>query len=117
MTRALGKGTVNLTVNVRRGVRRALGRAAFGLDVSMGEFCRRLFCAGVRFVVLVRTARAAEAADQAALTRLRSAQLPNSPGGLMITVEEARAIEQQIRVSAVADAQIASTTFRQLETA
>ena len=92
-------------------MRSALGRAAFRLDISMGEFCRRLFCAGVRFVAVVRTARIAHAADQAALANLRSAQQPTSPGGVMITLEEARGIAAHIELSAQADARIASSVL------
>jgi hypothetical protein len=106
-TKALGRGTVNLSINVRCAVHGALGRAAFRLDVSMGEFCRRLFVAGARFVDFVQTAREAQQADQRALASLRSAQLPNSRGGVMITPEEAAEIEHEIAASARADGQLA----------
>lgn len=110
-TKAIGRGTVNLSINVRKRVRTALGRTAFRLNVSTGEFCRRLFVCGARFVTLVRTAGQALEADRRALDSLRAARSPSSPGGVTITAAEANQIEADIRASAEADARIASGEF------
>lgn len=110
-TRAIGRGTCNLSINVRKTVRLALGRAAFRLDVSTGEFCRRLFVWGSQFVVIVRSARTAVAADQRALDHLRAARAPESPGGVVITAEEAEVIERDIRTSLSEDQRIAACQF------
>lgn len=48
-THALGAGTVNLCVNVRKPVHRLLGRMAFCADVSMGALVRGIL-AGVETI-------------------------------------------------------------------
>lgn len=78
-THALGAGTVNLCVNVRKPVHRTLGRLAFRADVSMGAFVRWLLLrAGVT-------------------TAVERAVADDSPGGPTITREEAEAIANEAK--------------------
>jgi hypothetical protein len=79
-THALGRGTCNLCVNVRKPLHRTLGRLAFQRgDKSTGAFIRRLFAlAGVTTVV-------------------ERAVAEDSPGGSMITRGEADLIAAQAK--------------------
>jgi hypothetical protein len=72
-TNRLGAGTVNLCVNVRQPVHRALGRMAFAVDVSMGELVRRILArARILWRARARAKLAAEE-DRMALLLLRRA--------------------------------------------
>ena len=106
-THPIGPGTCNLSVNVRKSFRLALGRVAFAADVSMGELVRRM----IRVPIQLR--RAGAAADRAfdldaqAIARLRQAQQPDSEGGTTITPHEAQEVETLIARSGLADRRIA----------
>lgn len=56
-THALGAGTVNLCVNVRRPLHRMLGRMALARDVSMGALVRAIIMSASEIVAQVRQNR------------------------------------------------------------
>ena len=49
MPNPLGKGTVNVSVNLLKQERLILGRLALADDRSLGEYVRRLILTGLRF--------------------------------------------------------------------
>lgn len=70
-THPIGAGTCNLSVNVRLGVRAALGRFACVLDVSTGELCRRLLAAGAHIARAFLLARRERRQARILVARLR----------------------------------------------
>lgn len=60
MTNALGTGTVNLSVNVPKGVHSVLGRSAFLAGKSMGEFLKQIIPIGLDTVDPEAAARVRE---------------------------------------------------------
>lgn len=67
-THAIGPGTCNLSINVRRPFHRALGRIAFSHDISLGRFAR--WALGI---AASGEAARAEKADLKAIAMLRDA--------------------------------------------
>lgn len=104
-THALGIGTCNLSINVRKEVRARLGRAAFVRDVSMGELCRRIFHRAGFLVGATKFALAAGRDDLEAVTILRTAIADG------ITEDDRPAIERAIKLilrSGECDARLAA---------
>lgn len=91
-THALGAGTCNLSVNVRRPIRLALGRMAFLVDISMGELVRRMLARAAQIVTGAARAERAAAKDRAALGLLRSAVRDGLQEGDMPAVKRAMAL-------------------------
>jgi hypothetical protein len=107
-THPIGPGTCNLSVNVRKSIRLALGRVACALDLSTSELVRRLLRLGARVWHSAIRADRAAALDLQALAQLRHARQPASPGGTTVTDAEFASVESLIQQSAHLDGRIAS---------
>lgn len=107
-THPIGPGTCNLSVNVRKSVRLALGRVACAIDISTSELVRRLLRLGARVWQSAIRAERAASFDLQALAYLRYARTPESKGGKTLTDCEFAVVEDLIQRSAHLDGRIAS---------
>lgn len=89
----LGRGTCNLSVNVKKAVRLTLGRIAFTRDESMGRFVRRLLGLAPAVVIGPGTLTHAANLDARIVRILRAAKADG------VGPEDAAAIDQAIALA------------------